>query len=347
MADGSSAARAKVTKRSSLIWRSVVGVLCLAVVGLAVVSWTDNDGRVVKQRVERETQLGPVNGKSPLSHTVRIKRRRELPSDSLRSEPLMIALVTVGAVLAFVFLFWDRVEEISFGNVRIRLDSKRLQEFRERIKDPEKAMEALGLYLEQVETAVDEGQPVSTKMADKAAEAAIKEVQSDLGEQVEIKKGDGEEVRVEGRPEEPGVLWATSEHQYLSPKQFPAELVAEIERAESQDALRLYVLEEIEVLAAASYETLDGAPILLHALTAREDRPELPAQTLAAALLVTQYLHQISIELERPPGLVIAMGSDDLQSLDPVRLQELGFRPARPGEVPGLPEAAYWIQDQS
>lgn len=322
--------------------RYLLFAACLATTLLALLSWVGNRGLTTHETVTRENRsIQRPGGGSPEEGST-VHRVVVEPTSSLRSEALTITLATVAATLLLAVAFWDRLSEFRIGNMWFKLlDAKRVRQIRERTDDPDKALEAWELYLDMLGEAADEGKPVNKELADAAAEAAVREVQLELAEEVKVVPGEPPRIRIEGEPSEEQALWATSEPQYLPRGQFPPSLIEEVQGESANGRHCIYLLDELEVLAAVSYEAPPSAPLLVHAVATRNDRRDLQATALAAAMLATRYLHVVSQALDRPPGLAIAT---DRGRTEPVTLQELGFRKAHAEETPGLPPGDYWIQ---
>lgn len=311
----------------------------LAVVG-AYGSWQANAGRLSTEDITRVTRtLRGAEGLPP-GRSVTVHRSSEAPASSLRSQALTIALAALAIVLLLAAAFWERLSELRIGNMWLKLiDPAHIRRIRERTDDPDKALEAVEIYLDKIEKALDRGRRVDVNLAQSAVDAAVAEVQSNLAEDIEVRDGEYPTIKIEGTPSDDRVLWATSEFQYLPPNHFQRDLVQQIKR-DDPGRNAVYVLSDVDVLAAVSYEARPHTPVLVHAVATRHGAAE-PA--LGAALVAMRYLHEVSKALSRPPGLVVATNSDHIRQL---RLQELGFRKAHRDETPGLPNGEYWIHDR-
>jgi hypothetical protein len=318
----------------------IAGVL--AVIG-SYASWQANAGRLSTEATTRVTRSLRAPKGLPPGRSVTVHRSAEAPASSLRSQALTIALAALALVLLLAAAFWERLSELRIGNMWLKLmDPAHIRRIRERTDDSDKALEAVEIYLDKIEKALDRGRRVDPDLAQSTVDAAVAEVQSDLAGDIEVRDGEQPFIKVDGKPSEDRVLWATSEFQYLPPDYFQPDLVEQIQ-GDDPGRHAVYVLSLVDVLAAVSYEARLNTPLLVHALATRHGSAELEASALGAAMVAMRYLHKVSQALLRPPGLIVATNSDHFRLLT---LQELGFRQAHRDETPGLPAGEYWIHDR-
>lgn len=330
--------------------RILLAVVGLIVVASAIVSWESDRGRTTTEGVTRVTRpLGKGDG--PHGNRVSTHKTVEAAGNSLRSQAVMVALLTLGGALLLSAAFWDRLSELEFAGINIKLLDRTFRQLRERSDDdPLKVVDALELVLKELGEAERRGESLDSKLTAAAVDDAVEAVSFDLEDAIEVRDEPHPEVVVngEGSPARRPAYRVTTNFQYLPGGLFEDHFVKAMEKAvDEQGAQRLYVLDiEIqEVLAVAVFGLPPGnAPILLYAIGRRiaKSDSDLQARCLTAALLATEYLHHAAAMLGRPPGLFVA--PEKPEGVELGRLRELHFRPAAPGEAANLPAADYWVK---
>lgn len=314
----------------------VLGILVLVGAGI---TWEGQTGRTSTEEVVR-TPRG-----SGSTQSVQVLRSKEDPSSNLRSEAVTVALIALGGALLLAAAFWDRLEEVGFAGVTLKLlDRDLVREVRERADDSDKALEAWELLLEKLREAERGHVRLSSTLTQEAADEALAEVNFNPERSISV----GADGRVEIDGDEIGhpALRITTEDQYLPDGVFTERLMSVRDSSEEEENVQcLYALDVDmqEVLAAIIFELPAGeAPIVLRALGRRVDRPELQARCLGAALIGTMYLHRVTTLLGRKSGLFIETRQPD--AVEVAALTELGFKVVAPDFETGLEPSEYWVQ---